>query len=43
MSMWTQERDAVTGELKGLSPKTKIVVGVIVATAIALVVLWARS
>lgn len=31
MGWWTQERDAVTGELKGLSPKTKLAMGAVLA------------
>lgn len=34
MSLWTQERDAVTGELKGLSPKTKIFIGAVIITVL---------
>jgi hypothetical protein len=42
MSWWTQERDAVTGELKGLSPKTKLAIGAVIAILLTALVFAIR-
>jgi hypothetical protein len=41
MSWWTSNRDAVTGEVKGLSMLTKVALGVAVLIVVVLVALVA--